>query len=314
MTEISVIIPTYNRPDYLPGAIETVRGQTHDSVEIIVVDDGSEEDYATAVCEGYDEVDLYKHTENRGLSAARNTGIKHAEGDYIAFLDDDDRWHQSKLHRQVQALEKNPDSGVASCLVCGITPEKEVLRPELNRPSGDLTKELLRSNVIGTPSRVLIRSECLNDHKFDEQLDTKQDWDLFLRISYDWDVTVVNDYLCYRMIHESMSSDPRSFERDRRKIINKHIADIDRWGDLDATLADYYTELGRVRYGSGDVEKSREAYSTALSYELAIRTVYLYLLTFLPRSVFDQILRMKRGFETRKSDVAGPNPQEVPGL
>lgn len=315
MKEVSVVIPTYNRPKYLDGAIRTVLGQTLSNLEILVVDDGSDQDYATEICSQYEEVKLVQHDTNKGLSAARNTGIDHASGEFIAFLDDDDRWHKTKLERQLDALESNPDAGIASCLVSAITPENDLLRAEQSRPDGDLTQQLLEENVIGTPSRVLMRANCLDEiNGFDEDLPTKQDWDLYLRVSYEWDVVVLNDHLCYRTLHESMSSDPIAHERDRRAVIEKHRADIERWGDINSTLANYYTETGRVYYENGNTMKAQTAYQKALSHRLSRRTLLLYSLSYVPRPVFNGMLTVKRKLEARRDKEGGGSLEQVPGL
>ncbi|MFB6186238.1 MAG: glycosyltransferase family 2 protein, partial [Halobacteriaceae archaeon] len=97
-TLVSVVIPTYERPEYLQGAIQTALGQTYDNIEVIVVDDGSSDPYADEIVAEFPQsVTCIRHDENEGLSAARNTGIRNANGEYVAFLDDDDRWHKTKI-------------------------------------------------------------------------------------------------------------------------------------------------------------------------------------------------------------------------
>ncbi len=101
---ISIIIPTYNRADLVVGAIESVRAQTYPAMQIIVVDDGSQDQTAKAVAR-FPEVEYY-FQENKGQAAARNLGLKHARGEYIASLDSDDRWHAKFLEFAVSGLEK----------------------------------------------------------------------------------------------------------------------------------------------------------------------------------------------------------------
>src|SRR6266566_844385 len=102
---ITVIIPTYRRAALVPNAIHSAQRQTYRNIEILVVDDGSPDD-TTDVVQNIHDVRLryIRHDVNRGLPAARNTGIRGAAGDYIAFLDDDDEWREDKLERQLKVI------------------------------------------------------------------------------------------------------------------------------------------------------------------------------------------------------------------
>lgn len=119
MPRVSVIIPTYNRADKLPRSIDSVLDQTLEDFELLVVDDGST-DETEAVVTGYDDprVKYVPHEENQGASAARNTGIDRAEGDYVALLDSDDEFTPRKLEKQVELLESRSDEWVAA--YCGV--------------------------------------------------------------------------------------------------------------------------------------------------------------------------------------------------
>ena len=102
---ISVIIPTYNRANSVGKAIQSVLDQTFKDLEIIVVDDGSTDDSAPVLAAFGDRIRLIQQA-NRGVSGARNTGVRAATGKWIAFLDSDDQWHSSKLEKQLDALQK----------------------------------------------------------------------------------------------------------------------------------------------------------------------------------------------------------------
>ncbi|MBU1710567.1 MAG: glycosyltransferase, partial [Proteobacteria bacterium] len=104
---VSIIIPTYNRSAFLQEAIDSVLAQSYSPYEIIVVDDGSADD-TPEVVKAYESKVRYIRRENSGPAAARNTGIKAARSDYIAFLDDDDRFDKRKLEIQVKAMVDNP--------------------------------------------------------------------------------------------------------------------------------------------------------------------------------------------------------------
>lgn len=292
---ISVVIPTYNRPEFLEGAIETATEQTYGNIEVIVVDDGSEEDYAADIVRRHgDCVDLVEHESNKGLSAARNTGIKSASGEYIAFLDDDDRWHREKITRQVAALENDPDAGIATCLVEAVTPDGEIVHCESTAPSGDCSRELLRGNQIGTPSRVLVRRSCLKDvGTFDESLPTKQDWDLYIRICQNWRVVAVEDHLCFRTVHESMSSDPSAAERDKFSILQKHEDKIRESGEWTNAKSEVHERVGRAYLQSGQLSTARSHLFISLRKPSMRRTV-LFVLSLTTHAAVETVTNLKR--------------------
>ena len=109
--EVTVVIPSYNGVRYLGEAIESVLAQTHRSLETVVVDDGSVDETRALVARYGDRV-RYLHQENRGLAAARNTGIRAARGTYLAFLDHDDRYLPEKIARQVAVFRERPPVGL----------------------------------------------------------------------------------------------------------------------------------------------------------------------------------------------------------
>lgn len=107
MKLISVVIPTYNCAKYVASALKSVFDQSYDNIEVIVVDDGST-DETIDVLQPYMKDIVYIHQENTGLPGARNRGIKEATGEYVAFLDADDRWRKNKLEIQVKLLDSYP--------------------------------------------------------------------------------------------------------------------------------------------------------------------------------------------------------------
>jgi glycosyltransferase involved in cell wall biosynthesis len=121
-TLISVVIPAYNRQAYIGEAIESVLAQQHRPIEIIVVDDGSD-DHTAGVVARYDDV-LYIRRGHGGAAAARNTGVERAHGDLLAFLDSDDRWLADKLERQLAARSRRPDAEIVlGCVEHFLSPD-----------------------------------------------------------------------------------------------------------------------------------------------------------------------------------------------
>src|SRR5215212_9338337 len=109
---VSVIIPCYNQAHFLGEAIESVLSQSYKNFEIIVVDDGSS-DNTSEVASSYEEVRLVRQ-ENRGLSAARNAGITHSEGEYLVFLDADDRLLPKALEAGLECFEAHPECALVA--------------------------------------------------------------------------------------------------------------------------------------------------------------------------------------------------------
>ncbi len=182
---VSAIITTHNRPTYLKKAAKSVADQTYDNLELIVIDDCSDEP-AQQTLSDVDLDDLVnlrvvRHETNNGANAARNTGIDTASGVYLAFLDDDDRWLPEKIETQVAALEQS-EAGVAYTGIRGIHDDgAEVHIPR--KIHGDITKALLCRNVVGTMSVIMVRSDLTEEVQFDETFPSWADLEWYIRLS-----------------------------------------------------------------------------------------------------------------------------------
>jgi glycosyltransferase involved in cell wall biosynthesis len=304
MPSLSVVIPTYNRPRFLDGAIETAVNQTYTDLEVLVVDDGSEKEYTTEIVEQFpNNVQCIVHDENRGLSAARNTGIANADGEYIAFLDDDDRWHDAKLEKQVNTLEASPEAGLATCRLASIDGDGDLLRCDGDVVDGDISDEIYKQNLLGTPSRVVVRREALpRERPFDEALPTKQDWDFYIRLCQEWQVVGIDNILCFRTRHGGMASDPEDAEADNMRVIENHRDEIERRGLWSETMANYNEKVGVTYLLDGQGESAREFLWRAFSGEPSATRLALVGLSFAPNSVFEPVLETKRWYERMSRD------------
>lgn len=211
MSKVSVIIPTYNCAQYICQAVDSVLAQTYHDFELVVVDDGSTDDTKELLMR-YDKHLTYIYQENKGMTAARNTGIKNSSGEYIAFLDSDDIWLPNKLERQVKLLDESPEVGLVYCWHYYIDAEGNRCKFWNNKigrsfESGSrLFEKLIEKNVIsGGGSTPIIRRECLGKSgMFDESIPYSGDWDLWLRISMDYIMAVIPEPLaCYRVLDEN---------------------------------------------------------------------------------------------------------------
>jgi glycosyltransferase involved in cell wall biosynthesis len=182
---VTVVLPTHNRPSLVKRAAESVLRQTYSDWELIIVDDASAQDIASGVAELLRDdrrVRLVRRTVNGGASAARNTGIEHAQGRFVCFLDDDDEYLGNKLAHQVNQLESAPDdvAGVAGAWFYATRPVDLQLRGE----DTELRREQFLDFDAGVVQvgSVLLRRETVVELGFDESLPVIHDWDFYVRL------------------------------------------------------------------------------------------------------------------------------------
>ena len=187
MSDISVIIPTYNRSERLHKALESVARQRLLPAEVIVVDDGST-DATDQLIERIREngtVNLrYYFQPNRGPAAARNRGIEMASGAYLTFLDSDDEWHRDKLVHQFEAMQVDPDYQVSHTQERWLKNNVHLNQKKYHHPRhGDIFSQALKLCCVGM-STVMARRELFDRYGlFDESLRCCEDYDLWLRVS-----------------------------------------------------------------------------------------------------------------------------------
>lgn len=194
MPKVSIIIPAYNCAPYITDAMKSVLNQTYKDYEIIVVDDGSTDNTREIMEEyikKYSEKIRYLYQENKGVCAARNKGIKEAEGKYLAFLDQDDIWLREFLQKMVEKIEQGFDWVVCDnykeyIYVDTGHVEKLIEKREMNDKwtSVKLLKEFLVRDRIGGPSKIMVRKKVLieNNIFFDIRLNGLEDWDFYLEL------------------------------------------------------------------------------------------------------------------------------------
>ncbi|MCK5611444.1 glycosyltransferase, partial [Candidatus Pacearchaeota archaeon] len=214
----SVIIPTFNRAEYIKHTIDSVLEQTFKEYEIIVIDDGSIDNTRESLKEYGDKI-RYFYQSNNGVSAARDHGIREARGEWVAFLDDDDLWEPNKLEIQMEYLKQNPGIDFVysdARVFC----ENNIISETFKRPyfdNYDVFYSLLKSDriFIGT---VICRKEVLKSiGNFDGALNMCEDWDMFLRVSQRYNVGYVDKVLVSVRSHDSNLSG--NVERMNLKIL-----------------------------------------------------------------------------------------------
>ncbi|MCK5354811.1 MAG: glycosyltransferase family 2 protein [Methyloprofundus sp.] len=188
---MSLIIPTYNRCSSLKRALHSVLQQTVCPDEIIVVDDGSTDDTLQMLSTEFPQVHSISQ-ENKGVSAARNTGIQHAQGDWIAFLDSDDTWLAEKLAVQISALKKAPDIKICHTEEIWIRNGVRVNAMNKHKKTGGWIFKHCLPLCAMSPSSIIIHRSVLDDVGcFDENFPACEDYDLWLRITAKYPVLFI---------------------------------------------------------------------------------------------------------------------------
>jgi len=251
-------MPTFNRAKFLPEAIDSVLSQTYADLELLIVDDGSE-DNTTSVLEPFlrDERVRYFYQDNQGQSYARNVGLKHAMGDFVAFLDSDDIWKPEKLEKQLAVVRAHPDADI----VHGdeeIIDEQCAVTSLLNmaRYSGRITRYLLADNSVSITT-ALVKRRCFDEMGgFDTSVGVADDYELWLRFSaryrFHYEPGIVASY---RVMDDQISSDKRrrlaANEMIIRNFLTKYGDQLDRkdkrWG-----LARFYCRSARYFASVGE--------------------------------------------------------------
>ncbi|MBK5282800.1 MAG: glycosyltransferase [Nitrospiraceae bacterium] len=203
MELVSIIIPCFRQAHLLGEAIESVLAQSYPYFEIIVVDDGSPDDPAQVV-KRYPSV-LYRRQDNRGVSAARNSGTQASSGTYLVFLDADDRLLPNHLHANLKAFEEHPDAG----FVCGDYRwfgAEDTWHTHDCRPSPDHYATLLRRNFIGPPHVVMFKRRIIQEVGGFRSGSRCEDQELFLRIARTYPIYCHHEIIAEYRRHDTQWS------------------------------------------------------------------------------------------------------------
>lgn len=198
---VSVIIPTYNRAKTIKKSIDSVLFQTYDDWELIIVDDGSTDETKELISSYKDSrIKYYSYESNKGVVYARNYGMKMANGNYIAFQDSDDIWHNDKLEKQIKAMEDNYSAGFCYCrMQYLLDSHSSIAIPQydidINIMSGDIFSKLLYENLVACPCLIMKR-ECYDKiGGYDNQFTALEDYDYVLRLAREYKALFVDDVL-----------------------------------------------------------------------------------------------------------------------
>ncbi len=317
MIKVSVIIPTYNRAEYVTQAIDSVLAQTYADYEIIVVDDGST-DNTKAVLLPYMDRIRYIYQENAGASAARNTGIKAAKGDWVAFLDSDDEWLPGKLAVQIRAVESHPqlvahtvnvdlsnygNHDQTSFLHCGFP-----LKDEEGIIKAPLLLHFKHRTIVMPPAVICRKDIVVQAGLFDESLSICEDYDFMCRIALQgsWGYSTRVLAVVHRRPEgiKNLSADRYSdaikrcsslIKTHSKLLKNQKLTKRER-SVTAKLLSSNYRELGQHLLLKEDYKRARESFRLAFHSYLSVKSISWSMVSKLPVSFSKRLVeyRMKR--------------------
>lgn len=277
--ELSIIIPCFNREKTIERAIKTVINQTvflNEQVEfeIIVVDDSSDDNSVQVIESMHSKyVNLIKLEENKGGNYARNVGIKHAKGEYIAFQDSDDAWLPQKIEKQLNIL-KNTDADVVFSSLISRDGDLESVVP-LQIDEGFATKEdFLSFNKMST--QVMVgKNDCFKECLFDEELSRFQDWEIALRLITHFKVYFIKEPLAIQYIQNN------SITKSSVKAYNSLISIEEKHRNIFSEFPEYHSKLFEsIAFFANNIDEDPEIYLRESLKILFSKKVYIkYLLS-----------------------------------
>ncbi|MBH07761.1 MAG: hypothetical protein CMP71_01500 [Flavobacteriales bacterium] len=276
---ISIVIPTFNRQKMIIDALNTCINQTYRPIEIIVVDDGST-DKTSEKINSWKEKNLetkliYLKQINSGGNVARNYGIEKSNGQYIAFLDSDDLWEKTKLHKQYNLIKNRKNVGAVYCGLKEINYENGLVVSDKKRTYfvGLIHSKLLINDITSPTSSYLIKKEVFKHvGKFDTNLKARQDWDMWIRISKKYEIHAVKENLLLLRIHRGVRTSSNSVNEINayKYIRKKYKREIGKLSFMDQKKAKgcFYKRIGRVNHHYLSSKKK--------SFYFLIKSIFIY--------------------------------------
>ena len=279
MVKVSVIIPTYNCLSYLPKAIGSVLKQTYHDVELIIIDDNSNDGTSTYLASIDDERIITIPTLGVGAPQARNLGIEKATGEYIAFLDADDFWFPEKIERQLEFHQRFPDLAMSFTNYEHLTEDYQVIvdcfsywsqfqdQDELFINIENPLEFIIENNVIGT-STVMVKAEVFSQtDSFNADIKYGEDWELWLRMSENHQVGVLNSVQVGYLMRASSVTQTESLKlrnlQSIESILQRYQNDSERWN---LSQSSFNIAKARILEGYADYYRGLQQNRQAVAY------------------------------------------------
>ena len=302
---VSVIIPAYNADPFVGDAINSVLNQSHENLELIVVDDGST-DRTAEIAEAFDDPRLQVLRQaNSGPARARNLGLALAKGEVVAFLDADDSWSPIKLDRQLPELLGDPTVAAVGCLMHYQSSSGTILGTAGQSVDHIDQERIGTGRLLPFPlsSTLIKRSTLDNVGEFDESLrDGAEDLDLMTRVAREGRFICVDEVLgVYRIHPGSLSVHKFALQRAQTRFVRARLSERENGADLSweefasryrPSLRQRYDDLVRVWYRSAGLNAAERRWSKALLFGLLAGV-------FGPRYTLKRFNRQRRGLGTR---------------
>lgn len=305
---VSVIMPSYNYGKYLAEAIDSVLLQSYADLELIVVDDGSTDNTQEVLGQITDPRMTAIKINNSGVSVARNAGLNAASGEYIAFIDADDRWLPSKLEKQVRLFEAEPSVDLVFTDFSRFDEEKvypetlfeyvselgEIARRPAKTPNsyvitGDTFSALAATGEMATwVQTILVKSAAVHDLRFPEGIKLCEDYHYMLRVYERVQAAYIDEVLVEVRRHDSNSyTDPLQMLEPKAAVISMVLEGIESENHrkiLSCRLGKAWGAVGYLYFWNGDILKSASAYFKAIKYKGSIWNAlkHIMALPFLP--------------------------------
>jgi glycosyltransferase involved in cell wall biosynthesis len=291
-TLISCIIPTYNRANKVGRAVESILNQTYSNLELLVVDDQSS-DNTKAIISKLAKHDIrvkYFLNPKKGANNARNYGIINAKGKYIAFLDDDDVWIESKIEKQVAVFEELEDKyGVVYCQFAKVKDNGKIKKKHPSSFSsiknGDILNRLLKRNFIGTPTIVVKAEVFKKSGMFNPDFKSFQDWELLTRIARNYHFFYIKEVL----VKVNQSANSITLDKKGRVITSiMHLKqNIDIYKNNPQLLSKRYCSLGVTLLKLKKHNYSNWLFFKSIKQNPLNIEAYLFLLLLKVKSIFN---------------------------
>lgn len=305
---VSTIIPLYNGSRFIRDAVRTALGQTYPSIEVIVVDDGSQDDSASIVASEFPAARLIRQ-ENAGVSAARNAGVNAAQGEYVAFLDQDDYWLPNKIERQMKAIAQDPKIGLVHSEVTHFDEVRQMAVERFNQVRSDLLvgscyDRLLLGNAIFNCSVLVRRDVVVQAGLFDGDIcgNTVQDYDLWLRCARLTKFAYCSEHLAvYRLHPEQGMWNVKESHSQLIQMLERHTGRAEEVDSpaLRSRFSELLYELAIEHLDDGEGERARMCLKRSLHLKWSARKAAIYATAFMPGFLLDWI-RRSRSYLRRK--------------
>ena len=308
---VSMVVPAYNAERYIGFTIESLVGQTHEDLEIIIVDDGSTDGTHEIACK-YARADhrvTVLTQENSGVASARNRGIEVARGEFIGFVDADDIWHRTAVEKMLERFEDSPPSvGVVYTWSTDIDEENRAIGGvHVSRASGHVYPLLIFHNFLGNASSTIIRKrslELIGGYRTEFDLGC-EDFDLYLRLAARFDYEVVPEFLvAYRRTPGAMSSHTERMERAHQQVLDTVRRERPMVSSrlLRSSKVNFYAYLAHTSVSSGAGRGSLHWIAKSLGTDPLLTLGRIDLFAIFPRWIFRgrrESLRSRQTFSGR---------------